>query len=436
MSVDCRCLIHFFFFFFLSTPQTQGDGGPRPKHPVKGGIGYYYLGQEKKLVRCDFNRSDFRHLHRILHRLGDLDIDACPADLTLEQYLQEQKIPPSMMALAEAGYANTLCSNLKNITLRGAVAVEKGWAQDGGADYAFCLPVSVLIEHLKAGFEIRTNWIVHQVEWNLNSSYPPTSLSLSLSSSPSPKSSKCRLTSACGQVIEADQVILALPITVLRDNDIKFSPPLPVERVEAAGRIVMEPSMKIIMRFSRPFWPVDFQGVICGDCVIPEFWVKEITSDALARSEFVVTCFTTSNFTRRLTSLPVKERDRQILAQFDEIFGASSSSKSTTPTSSASSTPATDAFINSMYMDWSCEPFIRGGYSSPSPELHRPGHDRLLLATPLANRLFFAGEYTRLGFSTMNAATDSGLLAANHVLKSRNIPYDCPVDRVKIKPKL
>ncbi len=65
---------------------------------------------------------------------------------------------------------------------------------------------------------------------------------------------------------------------------------------------------------------------------------------------------------------------------------------------------------------WAHDPFARGSYSHALP-----GHagDRAVLAAPVDNRLFFAGEATSSNFfSTAHGARDSGERAAGEVLAS------------------
>jgi monoamine oxidase len=65
---------------------------------------------------------------------------------------------------------------------------------------------------------------------------------------------------------------------------------------------------------------------------------------------------------------------------------------------------------------WRADPFARGSYSYA-----RPGHadDRALLAAPVDDRLFFAGEATSPNFfSTAHGAYESGLRAAEEARAS------------------
>jgi monoamine oxidase len=65
---------------------------------------------------------------------------------------------------------------------------------------------------------------------------------------------------------------------------------------------------------------------------------------------------------------------------------------------------------------WAADPFARGSYSYA-----RPGHadDRAVLAAPVNNQLFFAGEAcSKAWFSTAHGAYVTGLAAAAAALKS------------------
>jgi monoamine oxidase len=67
---------------------------------------------------------------------------------------------------------------------------------------------------------------------------------------------------------------------------------------------------------------------------------------------------------------------------------------------------------------WAHDPFARGSYSHALP-----GHagDRAILAAPVDNRLFFAGEATSPNFfSTAHGARDSGERAAREVMEAKD----------------
>eukprot|EP00897_Mesotaenium_endlicherianum_P002621 jgi/Mesen1/2387/ME000157S01526 len=76
--------------------------------------------------------------------------------------------------------------------------------------------------------------------------------------------------------------------------------------------------------------------------------------------------------------------------------------------------PASSAFAGACIADWSKEPFTRGAYTHPTV-----GADgaRDALGSPVAGRLFFAGEATHPGVNPcMQAALDTGVRAAFQVM--------------------
>ena len=77
-------------------------------------------------------------------------------------------------------------------------------------------------------------------------------------------------------------------------------------------------------------------------------------------------------------------------------------------------TPASDFLIDYVYYHWSSNPYIRAAYSSPS--VHARG-SREILAKPVSDRVFFAGEATRSqgDCATVSGALESGIKAAEHV---------------------
>src|SRR5205085_9642216 len=55
----------------------------------------------------------------------------------------------------------------------------------------------------------------------------------------------------------ADAVIVTLPLGVLQQDAVRFTPPLPLEKRDAIGRLGMGALSKIVLHFDQPFWPRD-----------------------------------------------------------------------------------------------------------------------------------------------------------------------------------
>ena len=78
-------------------------------------------------------------------------------------------------------------------------------------------------------------------------------------------------------------------------------------------------------------------------------------------------------------------------------------------------TPASSNLINYVYYHWNKNPYVRGGYSSPTTHA---GGMREELAASLDNCIFFAGEATNVKTSaTVQSAIETGMRAAGEVCK-------------------
>jgi monoamine oxidase len=201
---------------------------------------------------------------------------------------------------------------------------------------------------------------------------------------------KVKVTDASGNVQEADHVIVTVPLPVLRDGDILFTPALPAVKTEAMRKIGMGAGMKIILKFDKRFWPADTGSIYAGGPV-PEYWYT-----ALGRGTTpVLTAFVMGENAEALGALGAGA-SKAVLDDLDLMFGPG---------------VATGAFKDAVIMDWRKEPYIRGAYSYPV--VGGGIAQRVLLAEPLGKKVFFAGEATHTeGHSgTMHGAMESAIRA-------------------------
>jgi monoamine oxidase len=354
---------------------AQGDGGPHPNHHVSNGCGYYYLGKEHILLRYDSIDPDFIHLHDVVK---EMDQSKSTDHQTLWEYLLSQGVSPRMKGLVEAGYANTLCANLSWLPIKQTSIVMNGFKDDGDKELR-CVPgYKSLLDFLSKDITIWTNWPVSYISWEKN---------------------KVKIYSVYSyKYVTASSVVVTPSIAVMKTNDIIFHPPLSITRSKIYHKIKMEPCIKIIVQFTKPFWPDDLHGMICADCTIPEFWT--ITTN----NRYSVICFATSTFAVQLQYLTKEEIIKVILHQFDIIFNKK----------------ASPLFMDIKIQDWTKDQYIKGGYSAPSPGITT--EDRKIIATPISNTLFFAGEATcPIRYMVMHAAIESGIRVAKEIQEKYRI---------------
>lgn len=205
------------------------------------------------------------------------------------------------------------------------------------------------------------------------------------------------LTDQNGATYSADKVIITVPLTILRDGDISFIPSLPSSKTEAFGKIGMGAGMKIILKFNTRFWPED-TGSIYGVGLVPEFWSTG-TGRSLANN--VLTAFVHGE-NAEVLSAQGAVAVATALQELDAMYGAG---------------VASGALVDSFIMNWTNEPFVKGTYSYP---VAGGAGARENLATPVQDKLFFAGEATNYNghFGSVHGAMETGFRAVNELLKT------------------
>lgn len=140
---------------------AHGDGGPM-QETVGGGYGLYYIGKWDgtkggRLLRYDDQDKEFVRLNEALWDLREEDEEAISVGESLEEYLLEEGCPREMRELANAGFSNTLCTTSEDLSVRQSVRWGKIWDTEGeeDGDFKFTDSYSCLIDHLKAGLNIK-----------------------------------------------------------------------------------------------------------------------------------------------------------------------------------------------------------------------------------------------------------------------------------------
>jgi monoamine oxidase len=196
-----------------------------------------------------------------------------------------------------------------------------------------------------------------------------------------------------------DKVLITVPLTILQNSEIQFSPALPDAKLNALKRIGMGAGMKVILAFSRRFWAAD-TGCIISSGAIPKYWVSSLGRSSQA---FVLTGFVMGSKAESLSGLPTATAIQTVVRDLDAMYGAG---------------VASGALVNARIMDWTKEPFIKGAYSYP---LVGGGGlaTRQDLAAPVQRKLYFAGEATHYGghSGTVHGAMESSQRAVEELLR-------------------
>ncbi|UXA16143.1 FAD-dependent oxidoreductase [Mycobacterium sp. SMC-4] len=195
-------------------------------------------------------------------------------------------------------------------------------------------------------------------------------------------------------VIEASQVILTVPLGVLKAGVIAFDPPLPHDKRRAIERLGFGLLDKVVLRFDEPFWPreVDMVGIPGRD---------QPVSDLVNGLRFTDVALLVG--LRGGTNALAREAhsDARTVADVVESLRAPKP-------------------VGAVVTRWAADPYARGSYSylavGSSPD------DQRTLAEPVGDRLAFAGEATHRRFwATTHGAYLSGLREADRILGQKPV---------------
>ena len=259
----------------------------------------------------------------------------------------------------------TAASDLSDISLLGEDG--KGF---GGGDRAFPKGYHQVIEVLARGLEIRRGVQVRSV-----------------------KARGKRVTVKSREASwEADAVVVALPLGVLKHGIVRFDPGVGSAREKAVERLGFGTLNKVALRFPRTFWPDDVDFLGYQSRTHGEYPV--VLNAARLVKEPVLMAFTGGTFAERMESRSLETVRGEVMAMLRTIFGSAVAE----PTALVRST-------------WHSDPLAGGSYSHLRVGADAADFD--VLARPLSERVLFAGEATNRDYpGTVHGAHLSGLRAA------------------------
>lgn len=217
---------------------------------------------------------------------------------------------------------------------------------------------------------------------------------------------KVYVTTANNQTLEADKVVVTVPLKILQSNVITFQPELPQSKRDALNRVTMPDGIKVFIEFSEKFYP---------DIVL-DGGIREIMDDGNGDKAFYDVAFRKGS-ARNVCALfavgppaspyiNLSEQDliSKIIAEMDEMFDGK----------------ASKTYIKHAIQNWSHEPFIRGSYSHYNNDLSYSDVKDIIsnLNQPLDNKVFFAGEACFADdYATVHGAGESSYEAVKKILE-------------------
>ena len=239
----------------------------------------------------------------------------------------------------------------------------------GGDDAVFAKGFGQITAHLAHGLRIETGQLVQEIHWGQN----------------------LRVVTSSTEYL-ADQVLVTLPLGVLKAGSVRMVPALPPAKQSAIAKLGMGVLNKCYLRFGKAFWPDDVDWLE----YIPRQhgeWTEWVSFQHAAQLP-VLLGFNAADQGRAMERWTDAQTVDSAMQTLRTIFGA-----------------AVPEPMDYQITRWASDPLALGSYSFNA--LGSNPQQRQHLAKPLDARLFFAGEATEPDhFGTAHGAYLSGMRAA------------------------
>lgn len=275
------------------------------------------------------------------------------------------------------------------------------------------------IQHDKTEFMLTTNPISDVITSRYDKALKRVQLNSPVKNVNYSEDNNIILTLESGATETVTKLVVTSSVTVLKDSSkISFTPSLPASKTNALSRIGMDASIRAIIEFTRNDFFQKPEGSDLNPGPMPAFIYGGVECPAyffagVGRSDKNLTVSLTINGQKaeELSALADDDaRIAHILEEMDVVFDG----KATLNIRKRS--PDAGGTIISVVKDWTKEPYILGGQSYPLAG--GTNDDRVELAAPIDQKIFFAGEATDVTgeFGTISGALKSAERAAEEVV--------------------
>jgi monoamine oxidase len=305
-----------------------------------------------------------------------------------ETRARDHSLKEAILATQSWAEADDPTRRLIRQVVNGSVEAEYGGAWDevsawhydeavefGGGDKLFPKGYDQITDHLATGLTIRTGAVVASVVQAGDS---------------------VQVTLTDGEVLQADHVVVTVPLGVLKSGDIAFEPPLAPARRAAIETLGMGLLNKCWLRFDRIAWPADVDWI---EWLGPKdgIWSQWV-SLAQATGAPVLLAFHAGDQARQMERLSDAEMVAEAHAALKTMFGRDF-----------------PAPIAAQITRWSQDPFTQGAYSFNATGT-TPDTRTALAGADWGGRLVFAGEACEPDYwGTAHGALLSGRTAAAQI---------------------
>jgi len=312
-----------------------------------------------------------------------------PPNVTIADYLRKNNISEKAFFYADALMGAECGSEIERVSLSGFQKICEEW-ESGTSN--FCVVNMSHWDILNKNYSDIIEGKSENVKLLLNSPIKKIDFS---------EKENIKISDDKENIYNFDQCIITVPLPQYKK--IKFSPSLSKEKIEALDRIGFDSTAKIIMKFSKCFWPEDAAVILIPGIV--NFWT--VSNLGKNSKDWVLYSLVAGKNCRFLTELYKKNKEEFIDIVFDDFEKAFGKN-------------CRKFLSDYIWFDWTEQPFIGGGYSFISVE--ETESDRNLLQEDIEGRLFFAGEaFGKNGHNaTIHGAMETAVDLCEKIIKHTN----------------
>jgi len=286
-------------------------------------------------------------------------------DISFENYAKELGYDDAYKNIVE-GLAGDFGADASRLSVYWSNKEFENWSS-GDADYKF----------QKTLFDVFNDFIIPEISAKIIVNSPINLVSYN--------DNGVLISDTSGKQFTGDYAIITVPITILKENYIKFSPELPLVKLVSFKKIGMDAGMKVFLKFTQSFYHENILGgKFCAAYADEKVGKKG--------NDHVLMAFIMGKQAEYLSSLSSDNEIISILlAELDDMYNGK----------------ASKYFVKGYVKDWYKAPFIKGAYSYSTVNI---GNARAVSAESVSNKLFFAGEAmnTNGHSQTVHGAMETG----------------------------
>lgn len=173
-----------------------------------------------------------------------------------------------------------------------------------------------------------------------------------------------------GESFEGDRVIVTVPLKILKDNDLTFTPALPSDKIEALQNASIWGGFKMFIQFSQKFYPTTLSFADSETGAGQRIYYD--AGHGQNSNHHVLGLFSVGQQAEQYQNLSGNALKDYVLAELDAVYNGQ----------------ASQYYMQHISQNWNNEPFAKAAYLPDNADWRIPRD----MGRPINNRVYFAGD--------------------------------------------